>query len=102
MPTNKEPHILRLDEINGAFQLGPVSKVDLMLSQDRKHVGFRLHLQALQSPSNIPTEFFVELEAAMALMQALQELKKQFGLPVPKIATTTTRRTRDRPPKQKT
>ena len=84
-------HTLSITEIAGAFLLGPVTKIDLMLSQDRRHVGFRLRSEGSSSASDIPIEFFVDTDSAMGLMQALEEMQRQFGLPTPKIATTTTR-----------
>ena len=84
-------HTLSLIETDGLFKLGPASKIDLMLSQDKQYVGFHLHCPSSLLTSGIPIEFFVDVESAMALMQSLEELQRQFGLSMPKIATATTR-----------
>ena len=84
-------HTLSISEADGAFQLGLVNKIDFAISQDKQYVRFRLRREVSPSPSDIPIEFFVDTKSAMAVMQALEELQRQFGLPTPKIATTTTR-----------
>jgi hypothetical protein len=91
MASSRSGHTLSVGETAGVFQLGPAHKIDMMISQDKQHVGFSLHLDGSLFPSGIPIEFFVDTESAMALMQTLQEMQRQFGLSTPKIATTTTR-----------
>lgn len=84
-------HTLSISETAGVFRIGSVNKIDMVISKDKQHVGFRLRSEGSLSPPDIPIEFFVDTESAMALMQALEEMQRQFGLPTPKISTTTTR-----------